>query len=143
MVIGIDTSNYTTSVAILSADGELIANLKRPLPVKAGERGLRQSDAVFAHTVNIPELMREAGPLLENKKIILCMKGLEEDSGQRLTEIMESEGYDKNNLAVWVGPGHIQEFVLEKPNCMVIDGYNLELVRELVDTLKSPLIRLL
>ncbi len=70
VVIGIDTSNYTTSVAILSADGELIANLKRPLPVKAGERGLRQSDAVFAHTVNIPELMREAGPLLENKKII-------------------------------------------------------------------------
>ena len=78
---------------------------------------------------------------LQNKKIILCMKGLEEDSGQRLTEIMESEGYDREKLAVWVGPGHIQEFVLEKPNCMVIDGYNRELVKELVDTLKSPLIR--
>lgn len=78
---------------------------------------------------------------LQNKKIILCMKGLEEDSGLRLTEIMESEGYDRNKLAVWVGPGHIQEFVLEKPNCMVIDGYNRELVKEFVDTLKSPLIR--
>jgi len=46
--LGIDTSNYTTSVALMYSDGELIANIKRPLPVKAGERGLRQSDAVFA-----------------------------------------------------------------------------------------------
>ncbi len=70
IVLGIDTSNYTTSLALMSLDGELIANLKRPLPVKAGERGLRQSDAVFAHTVNIPELMREAGALLSGKTIV-------------------------------------------------------------------------
>lgn len=70
VILGIDTSNYTTSVAILSLDGRLIANLKRPLPVKAGERGLRQSDAVFAHTVNIPELMREAGELLSEYNVV-------------------------------------------------------------------------
>ncbi len=70
IVLGIDTSNYTTSLALMSLEGELIANLKRPLPVKAGERGLRQSDAVFAHTVNIPELMREAGALLSGKTIV-------------------------------------------------------------------------
>ena len=70
VILGIDTSNYTTSVAILSLDGRLIANLKRLLPVKAGERGLRQSDAVFAHTVNIPELMREAGKLLCDYEIV-------------------------------------------------------------------------
>ena len=64
VILGIDTSNYTTSVAIITLDGELLANLKRPLPVKDGERGLRQSEAVFAHTVNIPELMREAGKIL-------------------------------------------------------------------------------
>ena len=77
----------------------------------------------------------------DKKQIVLCMKGIEEDTGMRLTEIMEDCGYDRNNLAVWVGPGHIQEFVIAKPNCMVIDGYNSELVGELVDTLKSPLIR--
>lgn len=77
----------------------------------------------------------------KNKKIVLCMKGLEEGSGKRLTEIMLEEGYDKNNIAVWVGPGHIQEFVNGRPNCMVIDGYNPELVRELADALKSKLIR--
>ncbi len=60
--IGIDTSNYTTSVALCSEDGEVIANLKAPLPVKSGEVGLRQSDAVFAHIKNLPSLfdsMRE------------------------------------------------------------------------------------
>ena len=70
VVLGVDTSNYTTSVSILTLDGRLIANLKRPLPVKPGERGLRQSDAVFAHTVNIPQLMTEAGELLKNKEIV-------------------------------------------------------------------------
>lgn len=54
--VGIDTSNYTTSVALCDADGNIIANLKRPLPVKSGERGLRQSDAVFEHVRGLPEL---------------------------------------------------------------------------------------
>ena len=70
IVLGIDTSNYTTSVAIMSLEGELIAHLKRPLPVKPGERGLRQSDAVFAHTVNIPELMRESAPFINGRRIV-------------------------------------------------------------------------
>lgn len=64
IIIGIDTSNYTTSVALMYADGELIANIKRPLPVKAGECGLRQSDAVFAHVKNIPSAMQEAREIL-------------------------------------------------------------------------------
>ncbi len=70
VILGIDTSNYTTSVSVMTLGGELLANLKRPLPVKPGERGLRQSDAVFAHTVNIPELMREAGVILQGKSIV-------------------------------------------------------------------------
>lgn len=65
--IGIDTSNYTTSLAIIGESSGLIANLKRPLPVKEGERGIRQSDAVFAHTVNVPFLMEKAKELLADK----------------------------------------------------------------------------
>lgn len=57
--IGIDTSNYTTSLALCDENGHVLANLKRPLPVKAGERGLRQSDAVFAHIKNLPPLIDE------------------------------------------------------------------------------------
>lgn len=69
VILGIDTSNYTTSVAILSEDGRLIANLKRPLTVKPGERGLRQSDALFAHTVNLPEIMEEARAYLKGFQV--------------------------------------------------------------------------
>ena len=52
--IGFDTSNYTTSVAYF--DGETGVNCSKLLPVKQGELGLRQSDAVFAHIKGLPEL---------------------------------------------------------------------------------------
>ena len=69
-VMGIDTSNYTTSVALMSLDGELIANMKAPLPVKAGERGLRQSDAVFAHIKNLPTVMQKAREYLTDAELV-------------------------------------------------------------------------
>ena len=53
-VIGIDTSNYTTSIAFFDGTGGV--NCSRLLPVKQGELGLRQSDAVFAHIKSLPEL---------------------------------------------------------------------------------------
>ena len=52
--IGFDTSNYTTSIACF--DGVTGVNCSKLLPVKAGELGLRQSDAVFHHTKSLPEL---------------------------------------------------------------------------------------
>ena len=79
----------------------------------------------------------------DNKPVVLCMKGLEEGTGKRLTEIMIESGFREDKLAVWVGPGHIQEFTKGKPNCMLIDGYNFTLVKYIADTLKSNLIRLL
>ncbi len=68
--VGIDTSNYTTSLAIISQSGELVANLKCPLSVKDGERGLRQSEAVFSHTVNIPKIIEISKPYLSDKQVI-------------------------------------------------------------------------
>ncbi len=65
LYLGIDTSNYTTSAALCDADGRVILNLKKLLPVKDGERGLRQSDALFAHTKNLPEIMRSVGDFLK------------------------------------------------------------------------------
>ena len=53
-VIGIDTSNYTTSIAFFDGTGG--ENCSKLLPVKQGELGLRQSDAVFAHIKSLPEL---------------------------------------------------------------------------------------
>ena len=70
IVVGIDTSNYTTSVALITTDGELVANIKRPLPVKTGERGLRQSDAVFAHIKNLPSAMEEAKTYMADSECV-------------------------------------------------------------------------
>ncbi|AOT68152.1 hypothetical protein Gferi_00280 [Geosporobacter ferrireducens] len=57
-VLGIDTSNYTTSVAIVDFDGSLIYQNRILLDVKMGERGLRQSDALFQHVKNMPLLLK-------------------------------------------------------------------------------------
>ncbi len=57
-ILGIDTSNYKTSVAVLNGRS-IISDLRRLLDVKAGEKGLRQSDAVFQHMKNLPELFEE------------------------------------------------------------------------------------
>lgn len=58
--LGIDTSNYTTSAALY--DGELALQEKLPLPVGEGELGLRQSDAVFLHVKQLPELLEKLLP---------------------------------------------------------------------------------
>ncbi len=63
--IGFDTSNYTTSAAACTADGCVIANCKCPLPVAEGQRGLRQSDAVFAHVRNLPDVCRDLAAAIE------------------------------------------------------------------------------
>lgn len=65
LYVGIDTSNYTTSLSLCDGAGQVLCNLKSPLPVKAGERGLRQSDAVFAHVKNLPSLLTELKLVLD------------------------------------------------------------------------------
>ncbi len=56
--LGIDTSNYTTSLALCDENG-IVSHVRRLLPVKEGELGLRQSDAVFHHTQQLPALAQE------------------------------------------------------------------------------------
>ena len=57
--LGIDTSNYTTSCAAVDEEGKIVAFTKAPLKVVDGQRGLRQSDAVFAHVKQFPEVFSE------------------------------------------------------------------------------------
>ncbi len=64
LYLGIDTSCYTTSLAAVC--GEKVINIKKPLMVKEGDCGLRQSDAVFQHIKNLPLCFEE---LSENLKI--------------------------------------------------------------------------
>ncbi len=78
---------------------------------------------------------------VKDKIFVLCMKGIEESTGKRLSEVLLESGIDKNKIAVWVGPGHIQAFTQGIPNCMVIDSYDKNLKCYLADNFKSELIR--
>ena len=92
---------------------------------------------------NLRELLQEIKSLsldLKSKKFILCMKGLERGTGKRLTTVF-GEVFNQNNAAVWVGPGHVQDFVQGIPNCMVMSSADENLTRELVEIFKSPLVR--
>ena len=68
-ILGIDTSNYTTSAALLDLETGEVHQEKQLLPVKVGEVGLRQSDAVFHHTRQLPELLERLRPFLENNPV--------------------------------------------------------------------------
>ena len=60
LTLGIDTSNYATSLAVFDTDaGEVVCDCKKFLPVKEGQLGLRQSDALFHHTAALPEMLAE------------------------------------------------------------------------------------
>lgn len=79
---------------------------------------------------------------LEGKTIVLCMKGVEATTGKRLSEIVGAfVDESKTPIAVWVGPGHPQDYVKGIPNCMVIDSNNREVKERLVKAFTSELIR--
>ena len=78
---------------------------------------------------------------VRNKIFVLCMKGIEADSLKRLTEVVSEELHESNKCAVWLGPGHVQEFLKEIPNCMVIDSNDEGVKAHLVETFSSDLIR--
>ena len=78
---------------------------------------------------------------VSEKNFVLCMKGIEVDTGCRLSEVLTQSGISSDKIAVWVGPGHIQAFTAGIPNCMVIDSANKELKTKLANEFKSELIR--
>ena len=91
---------------------------------------------------NLPDLMQKivsAG--VQGKTFVLCMKGIEVSSLRRLSEIAEDAVGGSNDVAVWLGPGHVQEFLAGVPNCMVIDSKSEEVKEKLIASLSGGLIR--
>ena len=78
---------------------------------------------------------------IRSKTIVLCMKGIEISTGKRLSEVVEELLDPSNRVAVWLGPGHVQEFYAGIPNCMVIDSRDEETKQRLVDAFSGELIR--
>ncbi len=78
---------------------------------------------------------------LSGKYIVTCMKGVEISTGKRLSEVALEFGLEDWQIAVWAGPGHVQEFTAGNPNCMLIDAYVRTTTERIVELFKSPLIR--
>lgn len=91
---------------------------------------------------NLFDLMEDFKALnLKNKIFVLCMKGIDTKRHKRLSEIVAENTDCSNKVAVWIGPGHVQEFYNNIPNCMVIDSNDEELKVKLVNEFSSDLIR--
>ena len=87
-------------------------------------------------------LMEELQPLrLRFKTVVLCMKGIDIATGKRLSEIATEALDESCPVAVWLGPGHVQEFYKGNPSCMVIDSQNEQIKHRLVNEFSSDLIR--
>ena len=80
-------------------------------------------------------------PDIQNKVFVLCMKGLESTTGKRLSQVFKEEMGANAKVAVWVGPGHVQDFVKDVPNCMVIGCESIDITKTIVNVFNSELIR--
>ncbi len=78
---------------------------------------------------------------IENKTFVLCMKGIEVTTGRRLSQVARDNLDPSCAVAVWLGPGHVQEFYAGIPNCMVIDSEDASARQMLVEQFSGPLIR--
>lgn len=78
----------------------------------------------------------------KNKTFILCMKGLCEETGKRLSEIIESSVDKSNKICVWVGPGHVQDFTAGQPGVMIIAAKDRNVAKTVADEFASDLIKL-
>lgn len=70
MYLGIDTSNYTTSLALINQEGELLEDKRILLPVQSGNQGLQQSTALFYHIKNLPVLIKSVFDKINGKELL-------------------------------------------------------------------------
>ena len=123
-----DLLTLPASVA-LSTDLTAALNGAETVIISIGSQSLRS-------LLGQPELQA-----LRDRTVVLCMKGLEMGTGARLSQIAAECLQPSNAVAVWLGPGHVQEFYRGIPNCMVIDSENDDTKRRLVQAFSSDLIR--
>lgn len=115
---------------VLSSDLAYALSFSDTIVISISAQQLRS----FAKEINVHNV---AG-----KTFILCMKGLESNTGKRLSQVLSEEITQPIHIAVWVGPGHVQDFTQQIPNCMVVDSEDSQTVSNIVETLNSDLIRL-
>ncbi len=130
--------------AFLQTRGNGLLTLPESVRLSTSLSCVKDADTVIIsiNSQGLRSLMNELKPLdLQKKTFVLCMKGLEIESGKRLSEIVEEETDESCRVAVWLGPGHVQEFWAGIPNCMVIDSRSNRVKQMLVEAFSGDLIR--
>lgn len=104
IVIGLDTSCYTTSAAAVTVDGRVLASCRKLLPVKAGERGLRQSEAVFIHVRQLPERLEELAKATQGHQIVaVCASRQPRDEEESYMPVFQVGDAQARGLAAMLG----------------------------------------
>ncbi len=104
VVIGFDTSCYTTSVAAVTVAGEVLASCRKLLPVKMGDRGLRQSEGVFHHVRALPERLEELSPFIRGHEIAaVCVSARPRDEADSYMPVFHAGDAQGRGLAAMLG----------------------------------------
>ncbi len=103
-VIGFDTSCYTTSVAAVTVEGDVLASCRKLLPVKLGDRGLRQSEGVFHHVRALPERLEELAPFIRGYEIAaVCVSARPRDEADSYMPVFHAGDAQGRGLAAMLG----------------------------------------
>lgn len=155
LYLGVDTSNYTTSISIVGQDGNIIQDLRRLLKVKEGERGLRQQEALFQHLKNLPELFEELNCDTRSIKAVGVSNKPRPDEGSYMPVFLAGESFGRAVAKMLQVPlirlshqeGHgacalMSNAGTEKALMLHVSGGTTELI-ELIDSPEGLLTRIL
>ncbi len=139
---GRSTSKHMKEFAETKSNGLLKLKESVKLSVDLSNLDSAEIIVISVNSQGLERLMEEIGQRsLINKTFVLCMKGIEIGTGRRLTEIAAQGLDDSNHIAVWLGPGHVQEYLRDIPNCMVIDSKEDRVKEQLISEFSGDLIR--
>ena len=155
LYLGLDTSNYTTSISIVDQDGKIVQDLRRLLKVKEGERGLRQQEALFQHVKNLPELFEELSCDTKDIRAVGVSTRPRSEDGSYMPVFLAGEGFGRAVSAMLKVPlfrlshqeGHgacaiMDDPGIEKALMLHISGGTTELA-ELIDSNEGLYTRIL
>ena len=104
VVVGLDTSCYTTSAAAVTVDGQVVASCRKLLPVASGERGLRQSEAVFIHVRQLPMMLEQLSEQMKDCRIVaVCASARPRDEESSYMPVFQVGDAQARGLAATLG----------------------------------------
>ena len=104
VVVGLDTSCYTTSAAAVTVDGQVVASCRQLLPVKLGERGLRQSEGVFIHVRQLHGRLEELREFIRGDEIVaVCASSRPRDEEESYMPVFQVGDAQARGMAAMLG----------------------------------------